>query len=335
MDIQLHGRKGKNCLFLAYLYRGWNVFQIEGDCYGKSFTKTLKIQKKSNFRAIVEGIARLVIIVFAFKAFVFQQAIIPSQAMMNTLLPRDMVVISKVAYFNDSPSRGDIIAFNFPLDTTRDFIKRIIATPGDTIKIINNKVYLNHEIINESYALYDYYTPLDKYGQILDLSMRLFSDSSTVFLKENVYMVSFSSELCSANKYFTKKLNSAIGDKIFIRDFKIDENLCSISILGLPGQKVEEVVGGVQTAAGHHLKGDYRFLQLIQMQSPSFQTAYNMIEMTIPEGKYFVMGDRRDNSQDSRFWGVIDRADIVGKVQFIRSLVNGYQITKNLKQSSK
>ncbi len=48
------------------------------------------------------------------------------------------------------PERGEIIVFHFPRDITRDFVKRVIAVPGDTVEIRGGQVYVNGELLDET-----------------------------------------------------------------------------------------------------------------------------------------------------------------------------------------
>ena len=177
--------------------------------------------KKSQLRDWTEALIVAAILALIIRTFVVQAFKIPSGSMEDTLLIGDHLLVNKFIYgtklpFSDDPilairqpERGDIIVFVFPEDKDksyfkrRDFIKRVVGLPGDTIEIRNKNVFVNGE---------RYITP------------------------EAVY----------------KDGNLTAGP----RD--------------------------------------------------------NMPPVTVPDDNYFVMGDNRDRSYDSRFWRFVDRSAIKG-----------------------
>ncbi len=170
-----------------------------------------KMLKEYSEAMIIALVLALVIRTFFIQAFK-----IPSGSMLETLLIGDHLLVSKINYgikipFTDSfavtfsePAFQDIVVFEFPEDESKDFIKRIIGLPGDTIEIKDKQVYRNGELLEEAYV------------QHTDPSVR----------------------------------------------------------------------NGVRD---------------------------NREPVKVPEGKYFVMGDNRDESYDSRFWGFVDKGQIKGK----------------------
>ncbi|AGW13581.1 signal peptidase I [Megalodesulfovibrio gigas] len=98
------------------------------------------------------------------RAFVVQAFTIPSGSMLQTLQIGDYLLVSKLSYgikvpFTHSyltmwatPEHGDIIVFENPNDPSKDFIKRVIGMPGDTIEIKDKKVYRNGQALDESYV---------------------------------------------------------------------------------------------------------------------------------------------------------------------------------------
>jgi len=63
----------------------------------------------------------------------------------------EYVLVNKIAYLFHAPERGDVIVFHFPLDTSKDFIKRVIGLPGDTITVDSTSVRVDGVLLNEPY----------------------------------------------------------------------------------------------------------------------------------------------------------------------------------------
>ena len=72
-------------------------------------------------------------------------------SMRPTLENGEYVLVYKLAYRFNTPQRGDIVVFRFPLDPTQDLIKRVIGLPGDVVQVENGKVSVNDNLINEPY----------------------------------------------------------------------------------------------------------------------------------------------------------------------------------------
>ena len=94
-----------------------------------------------------------------YKAHFIQAFTIPSGAMEPTLLVGDYVMVDKSAYRGPAPQRGDIVVFAYPQDARRDFIKRIIGIPGDTVVVRGQQVLVNGEALVEPYVKLDAATP--------------------------------------------------------------------------------------------------------------------------------------------------------------------------------
>ncbi|GAB4367077.1 MAG: signal peptidase I [Deltaproteobacteria bacterium] len=178
---------------------------------------------KSKVREYAEAFVVALLIALVVRTFVVQAFKIPSGSMETTLLVGDHIFVNKFLYGYHipytkgrvlrftTPKRGDIIVFVFPEDPEKDFIKRVIGTPGDTVEIRNKQVLLNGTPLEEPYARY---------------------------------------------------------------------------------------------ADGRMIDGFVR-------------TRDNMPPLKVPPGMYFVMGDNRDRSYDSRFWGFVSEEAILGKAMFI------------------
>ena len=70
-------------------------------------------------------------------------ATIPSGSMEDTILPGDRIIGFRLAYLLQEPDREDIIIFRFPDDESQVFIKRVIGLPGETVRIVDGRVYID------------------------------------------------------------------------------------------------------------------------------------------------------------------------------------------------
>ena len=172
-----------------------------------------KRTKKSVVWEYAEAIVIAVILALIIRKFVIQAYKIPSGSMLETLQIGDHILVNKFIYYFKEPERGDIIVFKYPKDQKRDFIKRLIGLPGETLEIKDKKVFINGELLDEPYAV--------------------FKDTETFYF------------------------------------------------------------------------------------NPYARTRDNYGPRIIPENCYFMMGDNRDYSQDSRYWGLLDRELIEGKALLI------------------
>jgi signal peptidase I len=169
----------------------------------------------------------IVIIVLLIRTFVAQAYNIPSGSMKPTLLVGDFILVNKLVYRFSEPQRGDIVVFKYPIDPNIDFIKRIVALPGEEVEVRNNQVFINGKPL-----------PLIEVGRGEDNSLR--------------------------KVIYEEVLPEGIKHKVqFYEDFPFS-------------------------------KRDFG-------------------PVVVPPNHYFVMGDNRDNSEDSRYWGFLPRENIVGK----------------------
>jgi len=117
-------------------------------------------------RENIEAIVIAVVLALFIRTFIVQAFKIPSGSMQPTLLIGDHILVNKFLYgvgipFTDiklfdikKPGRGDVIVFIYPEDESKDYIKRVIGLPGDTIKIIDKKLFLNNEPYHDSVGVY-------------------------------------------------------------------------------------------------------------------------------------------------------------------------------------
>ena len=110
-------------------------------------------------RGILRTLLSLVIMVAAIflcawllRLFVFQSYQIPSESMEETILKGDMVFSEKVSYYTRGPEAGEIITFEDPEIPSRTLIKRVIATEGQTVDLIDGSVYVDGVKLSEPYT---------------------------------------------------------------------------------------------------------------------------------------------------------------------------------------
>jgi len=185
--------------------------------------------KKSTLREYFESIVIAVILALFIRTFVVQAFKIPTGSMENNLLIGDHLLVNKFVFApTASPlerallpigtiKRGDVMVFKYPEEPERDFIKRVIGLPGETLEVREKKIYINGKPLDEPYV-------------------HILQQPAT------------SSELSEVTSY-----------------------------------DVRERYGPV----------------------------------TVPADQYFMMGDNRDNSQDSRYWGFLPRDLVKGKALVI------------------
>lgn len=189
------------------------------------------------------------IVFITLQDFIATTAKVPTAAMQPTILAGDRVVIDRYEIYSNSPQRGDIVVFDYPLDPNLMYAKRCIGLPGDTIAIINDTLWVN----NEECVLQA-------------ISARTYDPNTG---------------------QFTIKLLEKLpkGCSYTIEKFDFPE-------------RIKENFGPI----------------------------------TIPVGHYFVLGDSRDNSADSRMWGFLPKEYITGKVGIICWSWDKYLPLSNLSQ---
>jgi signal peptidase I len=122
--------------------------------------------RKSVAREYLESIAVAVILALFIRTFAIQAFKIPTGSMEENLLIGDHLLVNKLVY---SPSlgpwedallgkrhiqRGHVVVFKFPEDPTRDFIKRVVGLPGETVEIRDKEVFINGKPLDEPYTYF-------------------------------------------------------------------------------------------------------------------------------------------------------------------------------------
>lgn len=190
----------------------------------------------------------VILAVLILRSFIVEPFRIPSNSMMPTLLTGDFILVNKFSYglrlpvLNSKvvdigePQRGDVAVFKFPLEPRIDYIKRVIALPGDEVAYRNKTVFVNAEPMPQ--------LPIGSYTG-----------------------VGSGQEMTGARAAL--------------------ERLDGVEHTILTRPAAPNLPFGCQILAAGPIK--------------------------VPDGHYFVMGDNRDNSNDSRCWGFVPEDNLVGK----------------------
>lgn len=93
----------------------------------------------------------LAILIFAFLRFTVQSFKVEGESMKPGIHHGQYLLVNKTTYFFRPPQRGEIIVFHSPYNPKADYIKRVIALPGDSVEIRNNKVFVNGTALTEPY----------------------------------------------------------------------------------------------------------------------------------------------------------------------------------------
>lgn len=214
---------------------------------------------------ISKAVLVAVSVTLLFRFFLFQPFNIPSGSMKPTLLVGDFIVVDKVEYgysrasliypftrmplegrlFADTPSRGDVAVFKNNADRNKDYIKRVVGMPGDTVQMIRGVLHLNGERVE----------------RVLQLDGVTNCDAPS-----------------PAARLYTETLPNGVSYTV---------------------QECQGNAGGLD----------------------------NTQKFVVPEGHYFMVGDNRDNSADSRtpMVGFVPIDQVVGKATRVAFSVDGQQ----------
>lgn len=117
-------------------------------------------------REVLE-VAILTLLFFSVVRLLVQNYRVDGPSMQRTLYTNEYILVDKAAYYLHSPQRGDVVVFQYPLDTSKNFVKRVIGVPGDDVTIdVNGIVAVNGKVLNEPYV-YQQLCPCDPKAIIL------------------------------------------------------------------------------------------------------------------------------------------------------------------------
>lgn len=227
-------------------------------------------KEKSTFREYAESLIVALLLALLMRHFVVQAFKIPSGSMETTLLIGDHILVNKFLYHFTVPERFDVIVFEYPWDDDRDFIKRVIALPGEKVEIRQHDVYINGQPLEDN--RYTHYTSTN-----------------------------------SRHEQFGPIVVPKKGDIIEIRG---DHQLyLNNEVVSIPKGAFDPIDRG-PIKSGFEVFYGRLFPPGTTLQRPA-----GPIE--VDADYYFALGDNRDNSKDSRYWGFVKYDLIKGKAFFI------------------
>src|SRR5262245_19070009 len=124
-------------------------------------------REKTTLSEYMESLLVTVILALFGTSFIVQAFKIPSPSMEKTLLVGDHLLVNKFIFGGRSDAwyekllpyrrlqRGDIIVFKYPYDDHQHFVKRVIGLPGDRLKMVDQGIYINGEVLKETYVVHD------------------------------------------------------------------------------------------------------------------------------------------------------------------------------------
>ena len=274
----------------------------------------IKRPGKSTTRDYVESIGAAILIALALRAFVIEAFKIPSSSMYPTLEIGDHIFVNKFIYgvripFTKTklfelrgPKRGEVIVFIYPCDPERDYIKRVIATAGDTVEVRCNIVYVNgiavpSKMIESGETCS--YKDFDEHDN------RWFTRQCSRY-RETVDGVDYDTyhdpERPARDARIAEGNPPPGGDA---RDFPMRGNpfppSCSQSDEALKAANIVQVKG-----------------KIVETKPEAVAKVCDpQLHYIVPPGHVFVQGDNRNNSNDSRVWGAVPIENIKGKALFI------------------
>ncbi len=102
--------------------------------------KIIQSQKKEQLRELIRFTLVSLCFIIPIRLFIINPFIVSGVSMLQTFHNNDFLFVEKISYLFTEPTRGDVVVFQYPLDPSRYFIKRIIGLPGETISFENEKI---------------------------------------------------------------------------------------------------------------------------------------------------------------------------------------------------
>jgi signal peptidase I len=107
-------------------------------------------QGRSFARELIETLL-LIGAIYAFVNLATARFVVDGHSMLPNFTTDQFIIVSRLSYVMSDPQRGDVVVFHYPMDPDRDFIKRVIGLPGETVTILEGRVYINGKLLDEPY----------------------------------------------------------------------------------------------------------------------------------------------------------------------------------------
>ena len=292
-----------------------------------------------------KAIIFIVITVLMVKVTVLEAYIVPTGSMENTIMTGDFLIGSRFVYgmrtpdwigipYTDIgffipyvkfpefkiPKKGDVLIFKYPRDKYVKYVKRCVAGPGDTLLVKQKKLYVNGKIV-----------PMWKNGKYLTAPMQrqyrqpdIFLSSETNINKDNIgpIYVPKSGDVFPINRetnwQFMLPIILMEGHTATLNNEEVSYKFTLQDPNELFRRKGKQVVyddyfpkGNLLTPWSKAIKDEHFQFLLIDGKPLSEWTEY-----TVTQNYYWAMGDNRDDSLDSRYWGYIPENNILGEALF-------------------
>ncbi len=242
------------------------------------------------------------LIAIVFRSLLLEPFNIPSGSMIPTLHVGDHIFVKKWSYgysrysfpfgswkmwngrvLGHEPAVGDVVVFRNPANESQDYIKRLIAVPGDTVQMVDGRLYINGTIVPRE-------NPRPYIVANLPKSLR-----SVGYYQDNMSI--------KGNKIW---IDNAPADFNYTVEYK-DDRLCRMYDGACGVFKMTEYTETLPNGVQHSI-----------IEASDNAPLDNTPLFTVPEKHYFFMGDNRDNSADSRAdVGYVPRDNILGPAWFI------------------
>ncbi len=109
------------------------------------------MKEKESFLSAVGTFVLAIIIALLIRAFVFNTSRVDGSSMFPTLEHNQRLICLVFPRYYKEPTHGEVVVFQSPIEKDKQYIKRMIGLPGDTVELVNGDVYLNGKLLNETY----------------------------------------------------------------------------------------------------------------------------------------------------------------------------------------